>query len=313
MKFRNRIQQLGVLLAGSLIVPSIANAQDCPPPTIPLTSTVRTLDSGQITVEGVYSGDTREVLSVYEYPAWGENQIGTMNVTGSITFTNKSTQNRKMTYRMSVLLPEGSIPQFTDLTGSDGSALCWEETDRRIVVVYEISLDAGLTREVPVNWSATMRGLLFADLNNDLRVDGLDQLILLNNFGTSNVLSDLNNDGIVNQLDLDILLLNWSDYSDDVIETSDATPTDPNAEVGPNGRLLVSGVESPAVSNLDPSGNFFLSDEQFVSNVAQSMPFYNTASFVIAGLMKEDPLNKSLPIIRQGPYTIPFQDWQRST
>jgi len=308
MKIRNRIQQLGVLLAGSVLLSTSANAQDCPPPTIPLNSTVRTLDAGVITVEGTYDGDTREVISVYEYPAWSENQIGTMNVTGSITFTNKSTQNRKMTYRMSVLLPEGSIPQFTDLTGSDGSALCWEETDSRIVVVYEVSLNAGATREVSVNWSATMRGLLFADLNNDLRVDGLDQAIMLEAFGTNNFLADLNLDGIVDAADLQILLANWSDYSDDVIETSDAS-----SDVGPNGRLLVSGVESPAVSNLDPSGNFFLSDEQFVSNVAQSMPFYNTASFVIAGLMKEDPLNKSLPIIRQGPYTIPFQDWQRST
>lgn len=308
MKIRNMIQQLGVLLAGSVLLSTSANAQDCPPPTIPLNSTVRTLDAGVITVEGTYDGDTREVISTYEYPAWSENQIGTMNVTGSITFTNKSTQNRKMTYRMSVLLPEGSIPQFTDLTGSDGSALCWEETDSRIVVVYEVSLNAGATREVSVNWSATMRGLLFADLNNDLRVDGLDQAIMLEAFGTNNFLADLNLDGIVDAADLQILLANWSDYSDDVIETSDAS-----SDVGPNGRLLVSGVESPAVSSLDPSGNFFLNDEQFVSKVAQSMPFYNTANLVIGAVMTQDPIDKSLPLLRQGPYTIPFQDWQRST
>lgn len=307
MKIRNMIQQLGVLLAGSVLLSTSANAQDCPPPTIPLNSTVRTLDAGVITVEGTYDGDTREVISIYEYPAWSENQIGTMNVTGSITFTNKSTQNRKMTYRMSVLLPEGSIPQFTDLTGSDGSALCWEETDSRIVVVYEVSLNAGATREVSVNWSATMRGLLFADLNNDLRVDGLDQAIMLEAFGTNNFLADLNLDGIVDAADLQILLANWSDYSDDVIETSDAS-----SDVGPNGRLLVSGVESPAVSRVDSSGNLY-SQEQYVEEIAKAGPFFNTANLVIGAVMTQDPIDKSLPLLRQGPYTIPFQDWQRST
>lgn len=307
MKIRNMIQQLGVLLAGSVLLSTSANAQDCPPPTIPLNSTVRTLDAGVITVEGTYDGDTREVISIYEYPAWSENQIGTMNVTGSITFTNKSTQNRKMTYRMSVLLPEGSIPQFTDLTGSDGSALCWEETDSRIVVVYEVSLNAGATREVSVNWSATMRGLIFADLNNDLRVDGLDQAIMLEAFGTNNFLADLNLDGIVDAADLQILLANWSDYSDDVIETSDAS-----SDVGPNGRLLVSGVESPAVSRVDSSGNLY-SQEQYVEEIAKAGPFFNTANLVIGAVMTQDPIDKSLPLLRQGPYTIPFQDWQRST
>lgn len=307
MKFRNMIQQLGVLLAGLMLLSTSVNAQDCPPPTIPLNSTVRTLDAGVITVEGIYDGDTREVISVYEYPAWSENQIGTMNVTGSITFTNKSAQNRKMTYRMSVLLPEGSIPQFTDLTGSDGSALCWEETDSRIVVVYEVSLNAGATREVSVNWSATMRGLLFADLNNDLRVDGLDQAIMLEAFGTNNFLADLNLDGIVDAADLQILLANWSDYSDDVIETSDAS-----SDVGPNGRLLVSGVESPAVSRVDSSGNLY-SQEQYVEEIAKAGPFFNTANLVIGAVMTQDPIDKSLPLLRQGPYTIPFQDWQRST
>lgn len=307
MKIRNMIQQLGLLLAGSVLLSTSANAQDCPPPTIPLNSTVRTLDAGVITVEGTYDGDTREVISIYEYPAWSENQIGTMNVTGSITFTNKSTQNRKMTYRMSVLLPEGSIPQFTDLTGSDGSALCWEETDSRIVVVYEVSLNAGATREVSVNWSATMRGLIFADLNNDLRVDGLDQAIMLEAFGTNNFLADLNLDGIVDAADLQILLANWSDYSDDVIETSDAS-----SDVGPNGRLLVSGVESPAVSRVDSSGNLY-SQEQYVEEIAKAGPFFNTANLVIGAVMTQDPIDKSLPLLRQGPYTIPFQDWQRST
>lgn len=152
-----------------------------------------------------------------------------------------------------------------------------------------------------------MRGLIFADLNNDLRVDGLDQAIMLEAFGTNNFLADLNLDGIVDAADLQILLANWSDYSDDVIETSDAS-----SDVGPNGRLLVSGVESPAVSRVDSSGNLY-SQEQYVEEIAKAGPFFNTANLVIGAVMTQDPIDKSLPLLRQGPYTIPFQDWQRST
>lgn len=284
MKFRN----LAMLLAGSLAMQTVA--QDCPPPTIPLNSTVRTLDSNQIIVEGNYDGDTRQVVSLYQYPVWAENQIGTMNVTGNITFTNKSTQTRKMTYRMSVLLPEGAVPQFTDLTASDGSALCWEELDSRIVVVYEVSLNAGQTREVPVNWSATIRGLLFADLNNDLRVDALDQAILVDAFGTSDPLADLNNDGIVDAADLELLLFNWSDYSDDVIETSNATPINER-------RIAMDDVEY----------------EEMATTIAESSKWFESADVVVAGVMSDNFNAIPMPVGVQAVQTVPFHHWRRST
>lgn len=203
-----------------------ADAVDCPPPTVPLTSTLREIDSGVVTVVGSYNGDTRTVSSNYRYPNWMQGQVGEMQVTGEISLTNNSQNRRKLTYRMSVLLPEGSTPEIRNIVGDDGSVLCWEQEEQRIIVVYETVLNAGQAITIPVNWDVLIRGLMFADLNNDGRVDGVDQTILLESFGTDNALADLNSDGVVNGVDLGILLLNWSDYSDDVIEVSsiDVTP-----------------------------------------------------------------------------------------
>jgi hypothetical protein len=142
-----------------------------------------------------------------------------MSSNGDITFTNKTNQNRRMKYRISVLLPEGSEPQIPA-----GSDLCWEPETNRIITVYETLVNANQEVVVPISWDVTIRNAgMLADLNGDGRVDGIDQGILFAAFGTDDAIADLNGDGMVDAADLGILLANWSDYSEDVIETSDAS------------------------------------------------------------------------------------------
>jgi len=185
----------------------------------PMSTTVRLPDSGVIVVVGEYDGDTRTVVSSYDYTQWTEGQIGVMSSNGDITFTNKTNQNRRMKYRISVLLPEGSEPQIPA-----GSDLCWEPETNRIITVYETVVNANQEVVVPISWDVTIRnGGMLADLNGDGRVDGTDQGLMIAAFGTDDAVADLNGDGIVNAADLGILLANWSDYSEDTIETSNAT------------------------------------------------------------------------------------------
>lgn len=262
-------------LCGLLFTQAHADAQDCPPPTVPLTSTVRTLVGDTVTVVGSFDGETRNVSSDYEYPYWMEGQVGQMQVTGELSLTNKSAQRRKVTYRMSVLLPEGATPEIRNIQGDDGSALCWESAEQRIVVVYEAILNAGQSVTIPVDWSVLIRGQMLADINNDGRVDGVDQILLINAFGTSDPLADLNSDGVVNAADLAILLLNWSDYSDDVIEVS---------------------------SNVD------------VDSIIENSPFRDF-TFIATGTVEElvdigqpPPAPAGVPL--EGTFVVPFQDWR---
>jgi hypothetical protein len=206
------------LLTTLLLLTSSAYAQ-CPPPMEPMSTTVRLPDSGIVVVVGEYDGETRTVVSSYEHTEWNEGKIGTMMGDGDITFTNKTNQNRRMKYRISVLLPEGSVPMIPD-----GSDLCWEPDNSRIIVVYQAVVNANQEVVVPISWNVAIKNAgMLADLNGDGRVDAADQGILMGAWGTSDAIADLNQDGIVNAQDLGILLSNWSDYSEDVIETSSAT------------------------------------------------------------------------------------------
>ena len=211
-----------LLMATCLLFSSNAYAQ-CPPPMEPLATTVRLPDSGNIIVVGEYDGATRTVVSSYEHTEWEEGKIGTMMANGDITFTNKTDQNRRMKYRISVLLPDGSMPMIPN-----GSELCWEPESKRIIVVYEAVVNANQEVVVPISWNVAIKneGML-ADLNGDGRVDAGDQGILMGAWGTSDAIADLNGDGIVDAQDLGILLSNWSDYSEDVIEGANAGDPDP--------------------------------------------------------------------------------------
>lgn len=203
-----------------LVTPAFAQvSNDCPPPMVPMSSTVRLPDAGSVITVAEYDGDTRKVVSSYEYPVWIDGQIGTFTTNGDVTFTNKTDQNRRMKYRISILFPDGSEPQIPE-----GSDLCWEPAEKRIIAVYESVVPANQEVVVPIAWDVTVRraGML-ADLNGDGRVDGTDQGILFAAFGTDDAIADLNADGIVDAADLGILLSNWSDYSEDTIETSDAS------------------------------------------------------------------------------------------
>ena len=210
-------------LLTALLLTSNVFAQDapCPPPMVPMNSTVRLPDSGVIIAVSEFDGDTRTVVSSYEYPEWIQGQIGTFSGAGDVTFTNKTDQNRRMKYRISVLMPEGSEPQIPD-TLTD--VLCWEPETSRIIGVFEAVVNANQEVVVPIQWDLVVRNAgMLADLNNDGRVDGTDQGILFGAFGTDDAIADLNGDGIVDSADLGILLSNWSDYSEDTIETSDAS------------------------------------------------------------------------------------------
>lgn len=216
MKKRN---PLLMCLLWASFASNVQGQAPCPPPMEPMSTTVRLPDSGIIIVVGEYDGDTRTVVSSYDYTQWTEGQIGVMSSNGDITFTNKTNQNRRMKYRISVLLPEGSEPQIPA-----GSDLCWEPETNRIITVYETVVNANQEVVVPISWDVTIRnGGMLADLNGDGRVDGIDQGILFAAFGTDDAVADLNGDGMVDAADLGILLANWSDYSEDVIETSDAS------------------------------------------------------------------------------------------
>ena len=251
-------------ILASLLFASNAYAQ-CPPPMEPMSSTVRLPDSGVVLTVGEYDGTTRKVISSYEYTDWTAGQVGTMSANGDVTFTNKTDQNRRMKYRISVLLPDGSEP-----TIPTGSILCWEPDTNRIIVVYEAVVNANAEVVVPVSWDVAIRNAgMLADLNGDGRVDGTDQGILFAAFGTNDPVADLNVDGIVDAADLGILLANWSDYSEDVIEGADA-----GGGGGGSGFDLQS-------------------------------PFINTADYVIAATLIQDPVRGG-----NGQVRIPFLDWQ---
>lgn len=201
-------------ILSSLLFASNAYAQ-CPPPMEPMSSTVRLPDPrGLVLTVGEYDGPTRNVVSSYEYTEWTAGQVGTMSADGNITFTNKTADNRRMTYRMSILLPDGSEPSIPDV-----SILCWEPNTNRIIVVYDAVVGPNAEVVVPIAWDVVVRNSgMLADLNGDGRVDAADQGILFSAWGTSDRLSDLNTDGVVNAEDLGILLSNWSEYSEDVVE-----------------------------------------------------------------------------------------------
>ncbi len=63
------------------------------------------------------------------------------------------------------------------------------------------------------NVSVSRSGGVLGDLDGNGRVDGVDLMTLLNEWGTTNAVADLNDDGVVDGFDLGILLLAWSSCS----------------------------------------------------------------------------------------------------
>ena len=172
-------------------------------------------DEGQptdtIQTISVADTETRKIVADYMRPA--EFKAGLYPTLGTVEFVNKSGERRKLRYRQSVRIDEGFVPFF-----DEGSPLCWEPEKRRVVVYYEETIPAGSNQTIDIAWSCTLRkeGQI-ADINGDGAVDGIDQGILMSDWGTSNVRSDLNRDGTVDGADLGILFSQWSESSSDEV------------------------------------------------------------------------------------------------
>ena len=205
-------------ILASLLFASSAFAQDCPPFMEAMTSSLRLPDGeGLIIAVFEFQGPTRSVVTSYEYPEVAT--LGPFPCDGTIEFVNPTGTNRRMRYRQSLLIPEGLVPVIP----TESPELCWEAETNRLIGYFETSVPANEQVIVPIAWEVNLRFAdMLADIDGNGRVDAADQGILMSDFGTSNPRSDLNNDGTVNSEDLGILLSQWSDYSEDVIETSDA-------------------------------------------------------------------------------------------
>jgi len=183
-----------------------------------MTSSLRLPDGeGLIIAVFEFQGPTRTVVASYEYPEVAT--LGAFPCDGNIDIVNLTAQNRRMRYRQSILIPDGLVPVIP----SESSELCWEPETNRLIGFFETVVPANEEVTIPISWEVNLRFAdMLADIDGNGRVDAADQGILMSDFGTSNPRSDLNNDGTVNAEDLGILLSQWSDYSEDVIETSDA-------------------------------------------------------------------------------------------
>lgn len=154
--------------------------------------------------------ETRTLLVDYLTPA-DSSSPGVFSMVGQIDAKNISGVARRIKFRQSVRIDEGMVPVF-----EAGSTLCWDADKHRIISDYEFTLGPGEEVEEQITWTANLRleGMI-ADINADGWVDGVDQGILLGDWGSSNSRSDLNFDGVVNGEDLGILFSQWSESSDD--------------------------------------------------------------------------------------------------
>lgn len=216
------------ILALALASSTFGQDPDCGPKLNPMTTT-RVPDFGadgnptglMITVSEADT-ETRTIVAAYDTP-YGD-YIGTYSMDGTIQFTNKSTQRRKIRFRQSILLDVGIMPIIPPAF----SEVCWEPDIRRLITYYEQVLEPGENVEVPIFWEIITRlEAQLADVNADGIVDAADQGLLMAAFGTNNPLYDLDQSGVVDSADLGILLSQWSETSDDVIEDANAGDTDP--------------------------------------------------------------------------------------
>jgi len=167
--------------------------------------------TGTIQTVSVAETETRNVVADYLTPE-AVDTPGLFSVVGETEATNLSSVARKVRFRQSVRIGEGMVPVF-----DEGSELCWDPGRTRIVRDYLFTLDPGEKVIESISWSASLRleGMV-ADINADGWVDGIDQGILLGDWGSSSSRSDLNLDGVVNGEDLGILFSQWSESSDDL-------------------------------------------------------------------------------------------------
>ena len=200
-----------------LLVSSLALADDpCSPRLVAMVTTrIPVFDSDgdptdTIQTISVAETDTRSLLVDYLTPA-DSSSPGVFSMVGQIDAKNISGVARRIKFRQSVRIDEGMVPVF-----EAGSTLCWDADKQRIISDYEFTLGPGEEVAEQITWTANLRleGMI-ADINADGWVDGLDQGILLADWGSSKTRSDLNFDGVVNGEDLGILFSQWSESSND--------------------------------------------------------------------------------------------------
>ena len=85
-----QMKHLLVSLLAASFASSVQAQASCPPPMEPMSTTVRLPDSGVIVVVGEYDGDTRTVVSSYDYTQWSTGQIGVMSSNGCLLYTSPS-------------------------------------------------------------------------------------------------------------------------------------------------------------------------------------------------------------------------------
>lgn len=208
------------MIAAALVIPAVLTVmvvqeEPCGAFLQPMeTVTIPNLDSDgepTQTVQTVSVADTETRKIVADYMRPDKFAVGPYPMIGTVEMTNKSAVRRKLRYRQSCRIEEGFVPFF-----DQGSPLCWEPEKRRVVVYYEQTLGPSGSETIDISWSLTLRKEnQLADINADGAVNGLDQGILMSDWGTDNPRSDLNKDGTVNGLDLGILFSQWSESSND--------------------------------------------------------------------------------------------------
>jgi len=213
----------------ALTSPALGQDDGCPPrmPNPLETTRVATTDPATdmttiLTVSGGSDPD-RSLLATYENPSG--DYIGNFTMNGSLIWTNNTAVQRRMKMRQLIRLDPGVVPIIPD----GFSEVCWEQSTRLLITVFEQVVDANQTVNVPIFWEVVTRleGQL-ADVNGDGWVDGVDQGLLIAAFGSDNPLYDLNQDGIVDAADLGILFTQWSESFDDQIEANAGSdPVDP--------------------------------------------------------------------------------------
>jgi len=200
-----------------LAIVSAAYADDpCSPRLQPMETTrIPVFDTdgnpnGTLQTISVAETETRKLVVDYLTPDRSD-VVGQFSMIGEIEASNVSSVRRSIKFRQSVKIDEGMLPVF-----AADSLLCWDPDKRRIIADFAYTVDAGQTVTNEISWSVTLRlESQVADINSDGWVDGLDQGILLGDWGSTNARSDLNFDGVVNGEDLGILFSQWSESSDD--------------------------------------------------------------------------------------------------
>ena len=205
------------LVFSCVLIAAVSQDEPCGPRLEPMETITLPIwdDEGQPTdttqTVSVADTDTRKVVADYMLPS--EFKVGTFSMLGTIEVVNKTGVTRKIRYRQTVRIGEGYVPFF-----DSSSPLCWEPEKQRVVVLYEYVLAPNQTESFDIDWSTTLRQEnRTADINSDGAVDGLDQGVLMTDWGTTNFRSDLNQDGIVDGTDLGILFSQWSESSSDEV------------------------------------------------------------------------------------------------